>query len=88
MNAFGVIVSVLLLVFIIASGWKSFKSKKSFSEQQELIERAHLYRYFHMNEAAMNELLNDNPTAPKVVIDGKTYYPLTKFQKWYATNTK
>ncbi|MBM7633392.1 DNA-binding protein [Geomicrobium sediminis] len=88
MNAIGIIVGLLLLAFFIASGWKSFKSKKSFSDQQELIERAHLHRYFHLNEAAMNELLNDNPTAPKVIINGKTYYPLTKFQKWYATNTK
>ncbi|WP_353615321.1 hypothetical protein [Virgibacillus sp. 7505] len=44
-----------------------------------------MHTYLNLSKAEVADLLNKNPNAPKVVLDGTTYYPYKPFMKWITS---
>ncbi|MDQ0271672.1 hypothetical protein [Cytobacillus purgationiresistens] len=38
--------------------------------------------YFNLNRSVITELLAKYPNAPKIILNGQTYYPSSQFQEW------
>ncbi|MFS0788634.1 DNA-binding protein [Shouchella sp. 1P09AA] len=85
LSFFWVAVGLALLGYFIGNGLKKFQSKSDAQEYHayyQLIEENQLYLYVNISEKDMEDLLRKKDGAPKIVLNGKTYYHLVKFQEW------
>ncbi|MFP7478461.1 DNA-binding protein [Terribacillus saccharophilus] len=79
---------IAALGYFIGDGLKNFKNPGSgfqFDEYPTLIKEKDLHTYLNLTKAEVADLLNKNPNAPKVVLDGTTYYPYKPFMKWITS---
>jgi hypothetical protein len=72
--------------YFIGNGLKNFKNPEGKflfdDEYPTLIKEKDLHTYLNLSKAEVADLLNKHPNAPKVELDGTTYYPYKPFMKW------
>lgn len=71
--------------FFIGEGLKRQGSMKNEAGYYYFLQEHELVQYVNLNTQDIAQFLKDHPDAPKVVINGKTYYPAKQFQQWLTT---
>ena len=73
--------------YFIGDGLKNFSNPKgSFSGYPNLIKKKDLPIYTGLSMEEIEELLRKYPNAPKVELNGTTYYPYHQFIEWLSSN--
>ncbi|MGN1401361.1 MAG: DNA-binding protein [Bacillus sp. (in: firmicutes)] len=78
-------VGLALLGYFIGDGLRHFQIPKKTAKYQVFLKENELHYYVSLNRKELKELLNQYPDAPKIVLDGKVYYPSKQFQDWLAS---
>jgi len=78
-------IGLALLGYFIGDGLKNFGNPKQDSSYYYFIKENELQYYINLSETEIQELLLKYPGAPKVILNGNTYYSLERFQDWLHT---
>ena len=78
-------IGLALLGYFIGDGLKNFGNPKQDSSYYYFIKENELQYYINLSETEIQELLLKYPGAPKVILNGNTYYSLEQFQDWLNT---
>lgn len=78
-------VSIMIAGCCISEGLKRQGSKQSEADYYYFLKEHELVQYVNLSAEEIAQLLKDRPDVPKVVINGKTYYPSKPFQHWLTT---
>ncbi|MEG0260608.1 MAG: DNA-binding protein [Lysinibacillus sp.] len=78
-------VGLVILGYFIADGLRNFGNPKKGSNYFYFLKENELHYYVNLSEKEIKELLREYPGAPKVVLNGNTYYPTKQFQDWLHT---
>jgi hypothetical protein len=74
------------LGYFIGNGLKNFNNPKaSGSAHPTLIKERDLHLYVGLSKEELSELLGKHPGAPKVELQGATYYPYRQFLEWMTS---
>lgn len=75
--------------YFIGNGLKNFKNPEaSFQFEDEyptLIKEKDLHTYLNLSKDEVADLLKQHPNAPKIELNGTTYYPYQQFMKWITS---
>ena len=78
-------IGLTILGYFIGDGLRNFGNPKKDSSYYYFIKENELHYYTNLSENELQELLLKYPGAPKVVLNGCTYYSLSRFQDWLHT---
>ena len=78
-------IGLALLGYFIGDGLRNFGNPKKDSSYHYFLKENELHYYINLSETEIQELLLNYPGAPKVLLNGNTYYPLRQFQDWLHT---
>ncbi|KGR82007.1 hypothetical protein [Lysinibacillus odysseyi] len=79
-------VGLAALGYFIGDGLKNMNGGTKGSGYRTLIKESDLHYYISLDREALQELLEKNPSAPKIVLKGTTYYPYRQFMDWLSSN--
>ncbi|MFP7494557.1 DNA-binding protein [Terribacillus saccharophilus] len=89
MDLFWIGLGLAAFGYFIGNGLKYFKNpnaKYHFEDEYPtLIKEKDLPLYLNLNKAEVADLLKQYPDAPKIELDGTTYYPYRPFMKWVTS---
>jgi len=75
------------LGYFIGDGLKNFKNPKAGSlGYPTLIKEKDLHLYLGLKKEEVKDLLSKYPDAPKVELQGTTYYPYRNLLEWLSSN--
>lgn len=75
-------IGIALAGYFIGEGLKRQGSRKNEAGYYYFLQQHELTQYINLNDKEIAQFLKDHPEAPKVIINGKAYYPAKQFQKW------
>lgn len=78
-------IGLAVLGYFIGEGLRNFGNPEKDSNYHYFLKEHELHYYVNLSENEIKQLLREYPGAPKVVLNGNTYYPLKKFQDWLHT---
>ncbi|MFS0782040.1 DNA-binding protein [Bacillus sp. 1P06AnD] len=84
MDFFWIAVGLAGLGYFIGDGLRHIGNPKKVTKYFVFIKENELHYYVNLSRKEIKELLNEFPDAPKVVLNGKVYYPSRQFQEWLA----
>ncbi|WP_096186574.1 DNA-binding protein [Evansella halocellulosilytica] len=74
------------LGYFISDGLKNFKNPKANTDEPPtLIKKEDLHIYLGLQKEEVKELLNKFPDAPKVELNGTSYFPYHHFIEWVSS---
>ncbi|MFB5089083.1 DNA-binding protein [Psychrobacillus sp. PGGUH221] len=85
LSFFWIGVGLAALGYFIGDGLKNFKNPKG-SGYPTLINEKDLPIYFGLSKEEILELLRKYPNAPKIELNGTTYFPYHQFLEWLSSN--
>ena len=80
-----VAIGLTVLGYFIGEGLRNFGNPKKDSSYHYFLKETELHYYINLSASEIKELLLNYPGAPKVLLNGNTYYPLRQFQHWLHT---
>ena len=78
-------IGLAVLGYFISDGLRNFGNPKKDTSYYYFIKENQLHYYINLSETETQELLLKYPGAPKVLLNGNTYYSLKRFQDWLHT---
>lgn len=82
MDALLIALGLALGGYFIGEGLKRQGSKKNETDYYYFLQEHELTQWINLNTKELEQFLKNHPEAPKVIINGKTYYPAKQFKKW------
>lgn len=88
----GLVVSMLILAvglgfmgYFIGDGLKNMGKPDSEHPATNFIKKEDLPIYFSLDKEEIDDLLDKHPNAPKIILNGTTYYPYKQFLYWLSS---
>ncbi|WP_152658010.1 DNA-binding protein [Oceanobacillus sp. CFH 90083] len=85
---FGLIVLAIGLAvmgYFIGKGLQNLGRSETSKEYNIFIKESDLEFYINLNKEEIEDLLRKYPDAPKIELNGTTYYPYTQFMEWVSS---
>ncbi|MGD6831128.1 DNA-binding protein [Sutcliffiella halmapala] len=79
-------IGLAALGYFIGDGLKNFKNQKNAPSYPTLIKKSDLHLYLNLTKNEVEDLLSKHPHAPKIELNGTTYFPYQQFMEWLASN--
>jgi len=74
--------------YFVGKGLQNFGRPEAGNQYNMFIEENELEFYLNLSKDEIEELLRKYPNAPKMELNGKTYYPYTQFMEWVSSREK
>lgn len=78
-------IGLAALGYFIGDGLKNFKKPKNVPSSPTLIKKSDLHLYLDLSKDEVEDLLSKHPLAPKIELNGTTYYPYQQLMEWLAS---
>lgn len=78
-------IGLALMGYFIGKGLQNFSTPEK-QQSYQLISEEDLPFYIHLSKEEVEELLTKYPGAPKIELNGTTYYPYKQFIDWLTSN--
>ncbi|TSI08678.1 DNA-binding protein [Lysinibacillus sp. BW-2-10] len=85
-DLFWLAVGIAIMGYFIGNGLKHMHHPKESSYDFFLIEEKELHTYVNLSKEAFQDLITKYPDAPKIELNGKTYYNYRQFINWMSSD--
>lgn len=79
-----VAIGLAIMGYFIGNGLKNIGKHDDAHPAYNLIRQEDLSMYLSLNPAEIDDLLKKYPDAPRLTLNGTTYYPYKQFVTWLA----
>ncbi|WP_080873820.1 DNA-binding protein [Oceanobacillus timonensis] len=78
-------IGLAVMGYFIGKGLQNFGRPEANKEYHTFIRESDLEFYVNLDKEELEELLSKYPDAPKVELNGTTYYPYAQFLEWISS---
>ncbi|RLL48327.1 DNA-binding protein [Oceanobacillus piezotolerans] len=79
-------VGLTLMGYFIGKGLQNMGHPEKGQNYHLFLKESELEFYLNLDKNEITELLRRNPDAPKINLNGTTYYPYRQFMDWVSSN--